>query len=39
MPDARFTTDHLRLRLHGGTAAVRTTSAAGDALGAVAQVQ
>ena len=39
MPDARFTTDHLWVRLHGGTATVGITGFASDALGAVARVQ
>ena len=39
MTVARFTTDHLWVRLHGGIATVGITGFAGDALGAAAQVQ
>ena len=38
MPDVRFTTDHLWVRLDGGTATVGITGFARDALGVVARV-
>jgi glycine cleavage system H protein len=39
MPDARFTTDHLWVRLQDGIATVGVTGFASDALGTVARVE
>ena len=39
MPDARFTTDHLWVRLHDGAATVGITRFASDALGPIARVE